>query len=112
VADQNGIIHASFHPTPGRSFETGDTLTITALLGDKMPGMWKLTAPPPPPAGGGAQDGGFEECGENQRGVDTGECLECAPVPTISEWGLVILTLLLLTGAKVYFLNRKQATTA
>jgi hypothetical protein len=30
-------------------------------------------------------------------------------IPTVSEWGLVILTLLLLTGAKVYF-SRRQAT--
>jgi len=29
-------------------------------------------------------------------------------IPTVSEWGLVILTLLLLTGAKVYF-SRRQA---
>jgi len=25
------------------------------------------------------------------------------PIPTVSEWGLVVMTLLLLTGAKVYF---------
>jgi len=30
-------------------------------------------------------------------------------IPTVSEWGLVVLTLLLLTGAKVYF-GRRQAT--
>jgi hypothetical protein len=30
-------------------------------------------------------------------------------IPTVSEWGLVILTLLLLTGAKVYFGTRRQA---
>jgi len=30
-------------------------------------------------------------------------------IPTVSEWGIVILTLLLLTGAKVYF-SRRQAT--
>ena len=29
------------------------------------------------------------------------ECL--VPIPTVSEWGLVVLTLLLLTGAKVHF---------
>jgi hypothetical protein len=31
-------------------------------------------------------------------------------IPTVSEWGLVILTLLLLTGAKVYFGRRRVAT--
>jgi len=31
--------------------------------------------------------------------------IECAPtsIPTVSEWGLAVLTLLLLTGAKIYF---------
>ena len=32
-------------------------------------------------------------------------------IPTVSEWGLVVLTLLLLTGAKVYF-GRRQAAAA
>jgi hypothetical protein len=46
---------------------------------------------------------------------DTQECYEeddtCFDlvIPTVSEWGLVILTLLLLTGAKIYF-SRRQAT--
>jgi hypothetical protein len=31
------------------------------------------------------------------------------PIPAVSEWGLVVLTLLLLTGAKVYFGRRSQA---
>jgi hypothetical protein len=31
-------------------------------------------------------------------------------IPTVSEWGLVVLTLLLLTGAKVYFGRRQSAT--
>ncbi len=35
------------------------------------------------------------------------ECLHNA-IPTVSEWGIVVLTLLLLTGAKVYF-GRRQA---
>ena len=35
---------------------------------------------------------------------DCGLDLACMGiVPTVSDWGLVILTLLLLTGAKVYF---------
>jgi hypothetical protein len=31
------------------------------------------------------------------------------PIPTVSAWGLVVLTLLLLTGAKVYFGRRWEA---
>ena len=31
------------------------------------------------------------------------------PIPTVSEWGLVVLTLLLLTGAKIYFGRRRAA---
>lgn len=33
------------------------------------------------------------------------------PIPTVSEWGLAIMTLLLLTGAKIYF-GRRQAASA
>ena len=33
------------------------------------------------------------------------------PIPTVSEWGLVVLTLLLLIGAKIYF-GRRQTPTA
>jgi IPTL-CTERM motif len=33
------------------------------------------------------------------------ECMHAA-IPTVSQWGLVVLTLLLLTGAKVYFGRR------
>jgi hypothetical protein len=37
------------------------------------------------------------------------DCLHEA-IPTVSEWGLVVLTLLLLVGAKVYFGRRQNAT--
>ena len=33
---------------------------------------------------------------------------ESASIPTVSEWGLVIMTLLLLAGAKVYFGRRRE----
>jgi hypothetical protein len=33
---------------------------------------------------------------------------ESAAIPTVSEWGLVIMTLLLLAGAKVYFGRRRE----
>ena len=32
-----------------------------------------------------------------------------APIPTVSQWGLVVLTLLLLIAAKIYFARRKTA---
>jgi len=38
------------------------------------------------------------------------ECTHVA-IPTVSEWGIVVLTLLLLVGAKVYF-GRRQASAA
>jgi hypothetical protein len=48
------------------------------------------------------------------KGAACGE-VECranfTPIPTVSEWGLAILALLLLTGAKIYF-GRRQAATA
>ncbi|MDO8632320.1 MAG: IPTL-CTERM sorting domain-containing protein, partial [Phycisphaerales bacterium] len=31
-------------------------------------------------------------------------------IPTVSQWGLVVLTLLLLIGAKIYFARRETAT--
>ncbi len=45
----------------------------------------------------------------NQNGVQ--DCLEDEFIPTVSEWGLVVLALLLLVGAKVYF-SRRRARTA
>jgi hypothetical protein len=38
------------------------------------------------------------------------ECTHDA-IPTVSEWGIVVLTLLLLIGAKIYF-GRRQAAAA
>ncbi len=52
-----------------------------------------------------------EKCEWTQGGdCQTVECLaNFLPIPTVSEWGLAILALLLLTGAKVYF-GRRRAT--
>lgn len=47
---------------------------------------------------------------------DTGvDCInlcytDCTTVPTVSAWGLLMLTLVLLSGAKVYFGRRRAAT--
>ncbi len=41
------------------------------------------------------------------------ECIpEFVPIPTMSDWGLVVLTLLLLSGAKVHFNRRLTANSA
>jgi len=44
--------------------------------------------------------------------VTTGFCEPppCRGIPTVSEWGLVVLTLMLLIGAKIYFARRETAT--
>ncbi len=64
-----------------------------------------------PECGNGVQEEG-EECDDgNADETDscTFECEERQPVPTVSQWGLVILALLILAAAKVYF-SRRQAT--
>lgn len=44
--------------------------------------------------------------------ADTFSCLPPLPsIPTVSEWGLVVLAMLLMTGAKIYF-ARQPTTTA
>ena len=47
-----------------------------------------------------------DTCNE-PNGTCTNDDADCA-IPTVSEWGLVVLTLMLLIGAKVYF-GRRQA---
>lgn len=34
------------------------------------------------------------------------DCIEPQPIPTVSEWGLLVLALMLMTGAKVCFRRR------
>jgi len=46
-------------------------------------------------------------CDINVEISDSAECFKV--IPTMSEWGLVILTLLLLTGAKIFFGRRQVA---
>jgi hypothetical protein len=84
-------------------------------------GFWTPAAPPPPgaccdhdPFGGCQDDRALDEC--VCRKCEWFEERTCAqvdctrePIPTVSEWGLVILTLLLLTGAKIYFGRPKVA---
>jgi cysteine-rich repeat protein len=64
-----------------------------------------------PICGNGIEEEG-EECDDgNTDETDscTSECTSRQPVPTVSQWGLVILALLILAAAKVYF-SRRQAT--
>jgi len=48
------------------------------------------------------------------KGVTCDQITTCTadfiPIPTVSEWGMVVLTLLLLIGGKVYFARREKAT--
>jgi hypothetical protein len=68
---------------------------------------------------GGCEQTTANECGLLKKGVfyKLQDCSELDPpcthkaIPTVSEWGIAVLTLLLLIGAKVYF-GRRQAATA
>lgn len=52
---------------------------------------------------------GFENCFDTCAGVDDAEFGPCdEAIPTVSEWGLVILALLLLAAGKVYFSRRPE----
>jgi len=68
---------------------------------------------------GGCTDTTFNQCptegNKNQwtKGSSCAQVTDCdhKAIPTVSEWGIVVLTLLLLTGAKIYF-GRRQAAAA
>ena len=50
---------------------------------------------------------------QDQLTVDPGETVSLpspSGVPTVSEWGIAIMALLLLIGGKVYFTRRRRAT--
>ena len=53
---------------------------------------------------------GFLNCDDTCAGVDDAVFGPCEPgaIPTVSEWGLVILALLLLAAGKVYFGRRPE----
>ncbi len=63
-----------------------------------------------PICGNGVSEDG-EECDDgnnNETDSCTAQCTTREAVPTVSQWGLVVLALLLLAAAKVYF-GRRQA---
>ena len=63
------------------------------------------------PDTGDADDDGILDCLDQCPGVDDGlfapECSDA--IPTVSEWGVLILALLLLAAGKVYFSRRRAA---
>jgi hypothetical protein len=66
--------------------------------------------------GGCENDRGFDECQcEKCEWFKDADCseIECPheSIPVVSAWGLVVMTILLLTGAKIYF-GRRQAKLA
>jgi hypothetical protein len=47
----------------------------------------------------------------DSQSCDAVECLpDFIPIPTVSEWGLAVLALMLLIGGKIYFSRREAAT--
>jgi len=61
------------------------------------------------PAADQCQDGDLP-CSPDQMCNEETDTCEDVVIPTVSEWGLVILTLLLLAGAKIYFGLRRTVT--
>jgi hypothetical protein len=65
-----------------------------------------------PPGGGVFQSVGSVSFGDaDGDGLDD-LCGTGGTIPTVSEWGLVIMTLLLLTGTKIYFSRRPSVVLA
>ena len=56
-----------------------------------------------------AQQCGDEMCAEGEVCVD-GVCV--SPIPTVSEWGLIIMTLLALTAGTIVFARRRRPAVA
>lgn len=52
---------------------------------------------------------GTEPCGTTPCDEDNDQCEPTVTIPTVSQWGLIGLSLLLLIGAKVYFKRRTPA---
>lgn len=82
-------------------------------------GSTKHVAGPPPPVpicGDNVVNRPGEVCDGTDDAACPGQCLpncKCPdgePIPSVSEWGLIVLGLLLLVGAKVYFGRRRRAS--
>ena len=85
-------------PKAGKDFQAGDSVTVeNAILGGEAR-FAKLGGG----KGGGRADWPLVVCPE-------GECLPCDfPIPTVTEWGLIGLAVLLMTAGAVV-LGRRQA---
>ncbi|MFQ5494210.1 MAG: IPTL-CTERM sorting domain-containing protein, partial [Phycisphaerae bacterium] len=76
------------------------------------------SCPPAPVCGDGVVNQTSELCDGTDDAACPGQCqADCTcpssgVIPTVSEWGLIALALLLLAGAKVYFGRRRSARTA
>jgi hypothetical protein len=96
--------------TPPTCTDTCGTCSVTCVRSDNQP------LPGPPPNGpitvtcvaSDECDNG-SSCTIDVELSEAGECFKA--IPTMSEWGLLVLTLLLLTGAKIFF-GRRQADVA
>jgi len=92
--------------TPPTCTDTCGTCGVVCVRSDNLP------FPGPGPSGpitvtcvASDECGNESSCTVDVDVSDSGECF--VVIPTVSEWGLVILTLLLLTGAKVFFGRRR-----
>jgi cysteine-rich repeat protein len=54
---------------------------------------------------------GQSPCNETETCYEDIDTCVSGAIPTVSAWGLLVLTLLLLAGAKIYFARRETATT-
>ncbi len=92
--------------TPPTCTDTCGTCDVICVRSDNQP------LPGPPPNGpitvtcvSSDECGNESSCNINVELTESGECFKV--IPTVSEWGLVVLTLLLLIGAKIFF-GRRQ----
>ena len=75
------------------------------------------TCPPQPVCGDNLVNRAGEECDGTDDDACPGECRSSClcpsegAVPTVSTWGIAIMALMLLIGAKVYFSRRRRAMT-
>jgi hypothetical protein len=96
--------------TPPTCTDTCGTCSVICVRSDNQP------FPGPPPNGpitvtcvSSDECGNESSCDMDVELSESGECF--VNIPTVSEWGLLVLTLLLLTGGKIGF-GRRQAETA
>jgi len=80
--------------------DTGWCITVTEEYCLELGSPWEY------------QGDGTQCLGDNNGDGWDDACGEPPPIPTVSEWGLIIMTLLLLTAATVVFARRRRAAAA